>query len=116
MDTAGSVPRRYDDLRPKIVLAAVVIIALMLLFPPKYSGQRMPLTGQTVTQSNGYQFILSDPSGAQKAAAVGMPDEMAREMFFGGVEYGKLLIQIAVVAGLAYAAYRFLAAGPPPGG
>jgi len=112
MDTVNNVLGK-KDLSSKIIMAAGAILFLMILFPPKVVSKNF--LGQRVSESAGYQFILSDPAGTQKAVAAGMPQEIANAMFSGtGVEYGKLFLQLIVVIGVAGAAVKFLGSQPSP--
>lgn len=108
MDTLSNFTGKRDDLQKKIFLAAIALIGLMVLFPPKATFSKNPLLDITQTQSVGYQFLFSDPAAEQKQAArVLMGDEV--DKYIGShIEWGKLLIQIVVVAGAAVAATRFL--------
>jgi len=99
------------DLSAKIMMAAGAVLLLMVLFPPKVISKNF--LGQRITESAGYQFILSDPAGTQKSVAAGMPQEIVNEMFAGtGVAYGKLFLQLIVVIGIAGAAVKFMAKQP----
>ena len=102
---------RPDDLRKKILIIAAVILALMILFPPKYIVHHVPILGTTSSQSVGYHFLLNDPAASEKAAI----GEGSDQLVSSGIEWGKLFLQIVIVAGVAYGAMRFMA-GPPPRG
>ena len=115
MDTVSNLSARREDLQKKIVLAAVAIIALMVLFPPKVIVNRNPILGQSVAQSAGYNFILSDPAAEQKANAKILLGDHVDEVIGSGIEWGKLLLQMVVVVGAAVVASRFLARQQPDG-
>src|SRR5437870_5693156 len=92
---------KQNDLQKKILLAALILIGLMILFPPKYTFRRDPIFLQTTSESAGYQFILTDPSAEQKKAArIIFGDEV--DKFIGsGIEWSKLFVQFLVVGGAA---------------
>jgi hypothetical protein len=108
MDTITNFPTRTDDFRKKIVQTAIAIIGLMILFPPKVIVQKNPILDQTMTQSAGYQFILSDPAGEQKAAAKAILGDKVDEFVGSSIEWSRLLIQFAIVGGAAFMALRFV--------
>jgi len=108
MDTITNFPNRIDDIRKKIIQMAIAIIGLMILFPPKAIIQKNPILGQTMSQSAGYQFILSDPAGEQKAAAKTIFGDKADEFVGSSIEWSRLLIQLVVVGGAAFLALRFV--------
>jgi hypothetical protein len=95
-----------NDLQKKVLMAAMVIIAVMILFPPKEVISRNPLIGTNVSQSAGYHFILDDPAGEQRAAAEKVFGKDADSLFGSGIEWGKLLLQLVVVGGAAFAALQ----------
>lgn len=99
-----------NDLSSKIVMAAAAILFLMILFPPKQVTQTV--FGVKSSASVGYQFILSDPAGAQKGA-VPLPSEVTNELYAGsGVEYGKLFLQMLIVSMIACGAVVFMSKQP----
>jgi predicted permease len=106
VDIASNSLNNQGDLQKKIVLAAAVILAVMVLLPPKVITTT--LFGQSATQSAGYQFIFSNPT------VVSTPlGDMANPLSDGGINWIRLLVQIMVVLGAAYAASRFLAKQEP---
>jgi len=109
MNTMNTLLGKRNDLQKKIVLTAIALIGLMLLFPPKVIFNKNPLTDATQTQSAGYQFLLSDPSGEQKKdARLVLGDDVDKYMG-SHIEWGKLLFQLVIVAGGAFGAMRYLA-------
>jgi len=103
---------KQNDLQKKIVLVAAAILTLMILFPPKVIVRQ--ILGQSTTQPVGYQFIFSDPAGAEKPnVPADVPAELKEAIdkaVTSHIEWGKLLIQMIVVAGVAVVAMRFVAA------
>ena len=51
MDTVGNLSGKGGDMRKMILIAAVAIIGLMILFPPKYIAHHNPLNGESMSQS-----------------------------------------------------------------
>jgi hypothetical protein len=101
MDAIRNMSGKRDDLHGKILLLAVAVLGLMVLFPPKVVTTRNPIFDQSTTEAAGYQFLLSDPAGEKKAAArLVLGDEV--DKFIGsGIDWGKLLIQLALTGGAA---------------
>ena len=93
---------QQNDAGRKILLAALVILAVMILFPPKEVTSKNPLLGASESRSVGYHFILDDPAGEQKATAEKMFGKDADGLFGSGVEWSKLLVQLVIVAGAAF--------------
>ncbi len=93
---------KQNDLQKKIVIAAVVLIGLMILFPPKVVTSRNPLIDQSQSQSAGYHFIFDDPAAEQKAAARVLLGDEVDKYIGSGIEWGKLIIQMAIVGGAAF--------------
>jgi hypothetical protein len=113
MNTVSHSLGNQDDLRKKILLAAVAIVALMVLFPPKVIFNKNPMVDITQSQSAGYQFLFSDPSAEQKQAARLLLGDEVDKYIGSHIEWGKLLMQVIIVAGVAVGATRFLAAPQP---
>lgn len=88
MEAVSRFYSKQDDLGRKILLAATAVIALMVLFPPKVVVTQF--FGEKISKSAGYQFILSSPAAADPLGIV-----------TSGIEWGKLLIQLVIVAGAA---------------
>lgn len=94
---------QMSDLQKKIAIAALAIVALMILFPPKAVSFTNPLVGITQSQHYGYVFLFSDPT----AQARGAGDIFGLgQLVHSHVEWGKLIFQIVVVGGLAFFAIK----------
>ena len=100
------------DLPRKIFLAAAAILVLMILFPPKAVTKRNPLFDQSVSQSAGYQFILSNPAAEEAAAAKILLGDEVDKYIYSRIEWGKLLMQFVVVGVAAFVALRIFGNGP----
>ncbi len=103
---------KQNDLQKKIVLAALIIGGLMILFPPKVVTNTNPLINQTQTQAAGYHFLLDDPAAEQKSAARAMLGDDVDKLIGSGIEWGKLLVQLAIVGGAAYFLLRYTQRNP----
>jgi hypothetical protein len=95
MDTLYGAAAGSGDVRKKIVLAAGAIMAIMIAFPPKI--MTATLFGESQTQSAGYVFLFSDP-----AVTPFGPNPLVTS----GIQWWKLLLQLAVVAVAACFAIR----------
>lgn len=95
-----------NDMQKKVVLAALVILGVMILFPPKEVISRNPILGASVSQPAGYHFILDDPASEQRAAAEKVFGKDADGLFGSGIEWSKLLIQLVIVGAVAFAALQ----------
>jgi len=98
-----------DNPGGKILLVALAIVGLMILFPPKVIVKTNPILNASETTSAGYTFIFSDPAAEQKAAARTIFGDDVDKLIASHIEWGKLFLQLVVVAGGAYAAARFFA-------
>jgi hypothetical protein len=97
MDTLYSTTASSGDIRKNILLAAGAIMAIMVLFPPKV--MTATLFGESETKSAGYVFLFSDP-----AATPFGPNPIVTS----GIEWWKLLLQLAFVGVAAYFAIRYV--------
>lgn len=115
MDSVRTLFGTLGDVQKKIVLAAGAIIVLMVLFPPKVIFNTNPVLNVTQSQSAGYQFLLSDPAGEQKQAARALLGDEVDKYIGSHIEWGKLLLQIVIVAVITVVAIRFVANQQPQG-
>jgi hypothetical protein len=99
---------QQSDVQKKVLMAALAIMGVMILFPPKVVINKNPIFGTSTSQSAGYQFIFADPSSEQKAAAEKIFGKDADMLFGSGIEWGKLLIQLVVVGGAGFAAIHLI--------
>lgn len=97
-----------NDLQKKVLFAALVIMGVMILFPPKIVISKNPIFDTGTSQPAGYHFIFDDPASEQKAAAAKIFGKDADMLFGSGIEWGKLFIQLVVVGGAGFAAIQFL--------
>ena len=104
VDQAKSGFAGMNDVQRKIAIAAVVIIALMIVFPPMAIAITNLVLGMAQTQHYGYAFLLSNPA-AQAQASGGMFVDMS-QYIHAQIEYGRLLLQIVFVAAVAYFAIK----------
>lgn len=90
MDTLYGAAAGAREIRKKIMLAAGAIMAIMVLFPPKVITAT--LFGESETKSAGYVFLFNDPSVTPFG-----PNPLVTS----GIEWWKLLLQLAVVVAAA---------------
>src|SRR4051812_24361856 len=90
---------QQSDVQKKVMFAMLAIMGVTILFPPKVVISKNPIFDTSTSQPAGYQFIFSDASSDQKAAAEKIFGKDADMLFGSGIEWGKLLLQLVVVGG-----------------
>jgi hypothetical protein len=101
MEQVSAFLNRQNDLQKKVIVTVLVLLGLMILFPPKFISSRNPILDVTTSESAGYHFILDDAAAEKKKAGRLLLGDEVDKYIGSGIEWGRLLMQLALVGGAA---------------